>query len=44
MYQLLIFFPGKRAPHATIAATRAADALELIPKLLANMTAASTSW
>jgi len=36
MYQLLVFFPGKRAPHATVTAATATEALSLIPKLLAE--------
>jgi hypothetical protein len=36
MYQLLVFFPGKRGPHATVRVQRASEVLEMIPKLLGD--------
>ncbi len=36
MYQLLVYYPEKPGVHATIVAERAAEVLDLIPKILAE--------
>jgi hypothetical protein len=36
MYQLLVYYPGKAGVQATFIVERAAEVLDLIPKLLAE--------